>query len=58
MTDKQDEPMVRFSEVVRVIGNLVIAQCTCHQCLTLRLILDELKPPPEQAASGMGEPVR
>ena len=47
MTDKQDEPTVRFSEVVRVIGNLVIAQCTCHQCLTLRLILDELQPPVE-----------
>ena len=58
MTDKQDEPMVRFSEVVRVIRNLVIAQCTCHQCLTLRLILEELKPPSEPSDPGLSEPVR
>ena len=57
MTDKQDEPMVRFSEVVRVIGNQVIAQCTCHQCLTLRLILDELKPSPEPSDPDLYTPV-
>ena len=47
MTDKQDEPMILFSEVERVIQNRLVAGCNCHQCLTLHGVLQELRPPSE-----------